>query len=35
LVSRIENGAVVTEGNCKLITRDWPVEPVAIEVLMR
>jgi hypothetical protein len=35
LVSRIEDGAVVTEDSCKPITRDRPVEPVAIEVLMR
>jgi len=32
---RIEDDAVVTEGECELITRDVPVEADAIEALMR
>ena len=32
---RIEDDAVVTETGCELITRDVPVEPDAIEALMR
>ena len=32
---RIEDDAVVTETGCELITRDVPVEPEAIEALMR
>ncbi|MBP8861061.1 MAG: aminopeptidase P N-terminal domain-containing protein [Ottowia sp.] len=32
---RIEDDAVVTDSGCELITRDVPVEPDAIEALMR
>jgi Xaa-Pro aminopeptidase len=32
---RIEDDAVVTETGCELITRDVPVDPDAIEALMR
>jgi Xaa-Pro aminopeptidase len=32
---RIEDDAVVTAAGCELITRDVPVEPDAIEALMR
>ena len=32
---RIEDDAVVTDTGCELITRDVPVEPDAIEALMR
>ncbi len=32
---RIEDDAVVTDGGCELITRDVPVDPDAIEALMR
>ena len=32
---RIEDDAVVTDTGCELITRDVPVEPDAIEELMR
>ena len=32
---RIEDDAVVTEAGCELITRDVPVDPDAIEALMR
>lgn len=32
---RIEDDAVVTENGCELITRDVPVDPDAIEALMR
>ena len=32
---RIEDDAVVTDAGCELITRDVPVEPDAIEALMR
>jgi len=32
---RIEDDAVVTSGGCELLTRDVPVDPDAIEALMR
>ncbi len=32
---RIEDDAIVTPQGCELITRDVPVEPDAIEALMR
>jgi Xaa-Pro aminopeptidase len=32
---RIEDDAVITPEGCELITRDVPVEPAAIEALMR